>query len=59
MKPADRARIVAELSWLHEEPERVADLLTEAEARQILKQGFVCGHLWADIKARLKHKERA
>ena len=46
MKPSDRQLIERELSWLHEDPHRVAELLTEEEAKQVVRQGFVCGEIW-------------
>lgn len=55
LKATELPEVLAELGWLHEEPERVAALLTPDEARTIVKQGFVCGHLWADLQKRLKN----
>lgn len=54
MKPGDRALIVSELSWLHEDPERVSQLLTDQEREKIVRQGFVCGEIWTALQARLK-----
>lgn len=53
MKPGDRALIVSELSWLHEDPERVAQLLTDQEREKIIRQGFVCGEIWKQLRERL------
>ena len=54
MKPSDRHLIERELSWLHEDPHRVAELLTDEEAKQVVRQGFICGTLWNTLQKRLK-----
>ena len=54
MKPSDRHLIERELSWLHEDPHRVAELLTDEEARQVVRQGVICGTLWNTLQKRLK-----
>lgn len=53
MKPSERAFVVEALSWLHEEPRRVLELLTEAEARSVVKTGYVTSDLWSDLRKRL------
>lgn len=55
MRPSERAAIVSELSWLHDDPKRVAQLLTADEEREIIKRGFVPSNVWAELKKRLKN----
>ncbi|WP_299315026.1 hypothetical protein [uncultured Halomonas sp.] len=53
LTPAERSVIREELGWLHEDPVRLANLLTGAEERQVLKLGYVPKDLWAALRKRL------
>ena len=54
MKASDRKAILGELGWLTDDPALAVNLLTDDEARDIVKRGYVTKALWESLQARMK-----
>lgn len=54
MRADQKRMVIEELKWHCDRPKRAAELLTEAEARDIIKRGYVTKELWAQVEPRLE-----
>lgn len=53
MNAIEKRRLLEELEWHHPTPRRVLEILTEAEAADILKRGYVTKKLWDQVALRI------
>ena len=57
MSPSDKCCIIDELEWHCRCPRALCELLTESEAKSILKRGFVSKELLEDLRPRIDQVE--